>query len=93
MRICVPLVAGFLLAMPAVAPAQTQDDQNGCQNDVFALCGEFIPDRDRIVSCLRHKWREVSPECRKTMASYGKRLKERAARRGGSGDQCNSAAC
>jgi len=77
------LVVGLLLALPAVAPAQTQVDQNGCQDDVFALCGEFIPDRDRIVTCLRHKWREVSPTCRSTMASYGKRLKERAARGGG----------
>ena len=80
MKIHVALVVGLLLAVPAAAPAQTQEDQNGCQDDVFALCGEFIPDRDRIVTCLRAKWREVSPQCRKTMASYGKRLKERTSR-------------
>jgi len=86
MKLYPALIVSLLLGLtPAPAPGQIQDDQMSCQDDVFALCGEFIPDRDRIVSCLRHRWREVSPRCRHTMATYGQRLKERARVRDGYG--------
>lgn len=55
------------------AIAQEQDEQMACQNDVFALCGEAIPDRDRITTCLRKRWSEVSHECRSVLANYGRR--------------------
>jgi len=70
------------LAIPAVmlaafffttAIAQEQDEQMACQNDVFALCGEAIPDRNRITACLRKRWSEVSHECRLVLANYGRR--------------------
>ena len=57
-----------------------QEAQQACEGDVYALCGEAIPDRDRIVTCLRSHWNEVSKECRAIMASYGKR--HGASRRG-----------
>jgi len=52
--------------------AQSQEDQQACQGDVYALCGDKIPDQDAIVVCLRKKWSKVSKECRHVMANYGK---------------------
>ncbi len=65
---------------PALAQQQQQQTPNGmqaeqqaCEGDVYKLCGQAIPDQTRIEKCLRKKWSKVSQNCRKTMASYGKR--------------------
>lgn len=55
------------------APGDMQVEQQACQDDVYALCGQAIPDQNRIASCLRQNWSKVSPRCRSVMASYGKR--------------------
>jgi len=70
--------AGLLLGTQAPAqqvqqPGDMQIEQQACQDDVYALCGQAIPDQDRIASCLRKQWSKVSPRCRSVMASYGKR--------------------
>jgi hypothetical protein len=55
------------------APNGMQAEQQACEGDVYKLCGQAIPDQTRIEKCLRKKWSKVSQNCRKTMASYGKR--------------------
>ena len=68
-----PLCAaiGFLFAAMAAGPAlaQTQDSNAAdmCTPDVMKLCQDFIPDADRIVSCLRSKRSQVSAACRSAM--------------------------
>ena len=38
------------------AQAFTEDDQKRlCTGDVFRLCSSEIPDRERIIVCMRHK--------------------------------------
>ena len=59
------------------ANAQSQDDQQACEGDVYDLCGDKIPDEDAIVVCLRKQWSKVSKECRHVMATYGKNHKKR----------------
>jgi hypothetical protein len=61
----------LLLAPLAAASAQgfgnyqgNRDDQQACQDDVFRLCGEFVPDQDRIVACLITRKRDLSPACK-----------------------------
>jgi hypothetical protein len=50
--------AAFLLAVlglalvPASAKADAQQDQQPCMNDAMTICGQFIPDRERVASCL-----------------------------------------
>jgi hypothetical protein len=47
------------------AQAFTQDDQRRlCTGDVFRLCSSEIPDRERIIGCMRHKRAQLSAECR-----------------------------
>ncbi len=62
------LLAGLLLAggagLPAMAEQGTADELRACTPDVFRLCGEFIPNADRITACLQEKVRDLSPACR-----------------------------
>lgn len=82
MKYCFPILAALLLGgatTPVFAQMQrhgpSQDygqAQQACEGDVYKLCGQAIPDQDRIVACLRKKWSSVSKECREAMANYGK---------------------
>jgi hypothetical protein len=80
MKILFALFVTLMLAtLPVKAIAQTQEDQEAqqaCQDDVFALCGEQVPDRDRIEACLRQKWHQVSRACRTVMVNYGKKHRD-----------------
>lgn len=51
---------------------QRQKAQQICQNDVFTLCEDSVPDEDRITACLRRHFKEVSAQCRKYMSHYGR---------------------
>jgi hypothetical protein len=49
---------------PNGASAQgTQEQQAACQPDVMRLCGNFIPDVDRIVACLKYNEPNLGPPC------------------------------
>jgi hypothetical protein len=42
----------------------TMEQQMACTPDVFRLCGEQIPDSNRIVACLRQNTSQLSRPCR-----------------------------
>jgi hypothetical protein len=68
------LIASFVvlygLALPTSAVAQgTPEQQANCQDDAMRLCGQFVPDVNRITSCMIAKRRLVSARCRATMAA------------------------
>jgi hypothetical protein len=54
-------------AWSLAARAETPEDRAACIDDVHAHCGEFIPDRDAIVQCLKRKLKAISPACRIVM--------------------------
>jgi hypothetical protein len=64
-------LAGAALALAVLASpaaAQRADDMKGqgqhpCAGDAQRLCGEFIPDRGKIATCLSQKKRELSSAC------------------------------
>jgi hypothetical protein len=69
-------IAGFaamlclaLLASPAAAQG-TPEQRAACENDAMRLCGEFVPDVDRITACMQRKRAYLTPRCR---AVFGKR--------------------
>lgn len=41
----------------------TPEQQEACKPDVFRLCGNFIPDVERIVACLKYNEPNLSPAC------------------------------
>jgi hypothetical protein len=49
---------------PAASQAYTPEQQQACSGDAMQLCGEFVPDVDRITACMIRKKSQLSPGCR-----------------------------
>jgi hypothetical protein len=52
-----------LAPIPAAAQQSTINPEQACRDDAFRLCGQFIPDRDRVGACLRSRGRALSRDC------------------------------
>lgn len=58
------VLAGLLVFAQSPAMAQgTDQEREACTPDVFRLCGAYIPDADRIVTCLRGNADRLSQAC------------------------------
>jgi hypothetical protein len=74
-RIVLGLVIAIGGAMSVVAPASSQEyrgtmeQQMACTPDVWRLCGDAIPDVNRIVACLRQNKPQLSGGCRAVFES------------------------
>ena len=73
-RIATTLAMSFCgIAIPPAAHSQeyrgTLQQQLACTPDVFRLCGEQIPDTNRIVACLRQNTPQLSDGCRAVFES------------------------
>jgi hypothetical protein len=64
------LTLALVAFISAPALAQSQNEQNACMNDAFTVCGDAIPDRDRVAACLAQNINRISPACRTVMARY-----------------------
>jgi hypothetical protein len=73
---------GLALA-PAAAQQGTINPEQACKDDAFRLCGNFIPDRDKVGACLKSHARALSRDCRTvvTGGGGGQRSTRRVARR------------
>jgi len=62
---------GIVLQHPAFSEEYrgTLEQQLACTPDVFRLCGEQIPDANRIVACLRQNTPQLSGPCRSVFES------------------------
>src|SRR3954464_11222627 len=61
-------MAGMLTVMMMAsntkpAAAQASDAADRCTPDVMRLCSEFVPDADRIVTCLKAKRKHLGRSC------------------------------
>jgi hypothetical protein len=69
-RIAVAFAIVTVFGVAVQTPAFSQDHQGtmeqqmACTPDVFRLCGEQIPDSNRIVACLRQNASQLSRPCR-----------------------------
>ena len=78
------LALGFLLMADTTrASGQTADAAELCTPDVMRLCSEFVPDTDRIVSCLKSKRRKLTGRCLEALLPKVKGKKRRARRQPG----------
>ncbi len=63
------LVLGAIVALPlGAARAESQEDREACTPEVHRLCGQYIPDREAIISCLKQNMKNLVPACRKVMS-------------------------
>ncbi len=79
-RICsgIYLGAGLFIALSIMSQSRalaqgtqgTPEQQAACQPDVMRLCGNFIPDVDRIVACLKYNEPNLNPACHDVMFPY-----------------------
>lgn len=45
-------------------------DANACMGDAMSVCGQFIPDRDRVAHCLLSNRSRVSVSCRMALTHW-----------------------
>lgn len=62
-------VLGLTLSSLA-AKADAQSDQQACMQDAQIICGQFIPDRERVAHCLIAHRSRVSPACRAALKHF-----------------------
>jgi hypothetical protein len=48
----------------SAAYAYTPEQQQACSPDAFRLCGDAIPNVDRVTACMIRRKSELSPGCR-----------------------------
>jgi hypothetical protein len=67
-RICqsgLTLAAALCVALLSTAGhAYTPEQQQACTPDAFRLCGDAIPDVDRVTVCMIRNKAQLSPGCR-----------------------------
>jgi hypothetical protein len=66
LNVAMSIACGLAVQTPAFSEEYrgTFEQQMACTPDVFRLCGEQIPDVNRIVSCLRQNTPQLSGPCR-----------------------------
>lgn len=64
----------FCLALaPVTVRADEQQDQAACMGDAMTVCGQFIPDRERVGACLVANRNRISPACREAVKRFNPR--------------------
>jgi hypothetical protein len=72
----------LLLTTVAIAFSSTAalaEDSGSCMQDAFAICSQFIPDREGVASCLISNRSRVSAGCRAALSHYNPRSNPRTA--------------
>jgi hypothetical protein len=65
--VIVPVLLSVALAPIASKAADADDETAGrkaCMMDALTVCAKFIPDRERIASCLKSNSERISEPCR-----------------------------
>ena len=60
-------IALSIMSQSGALAQGTPEQQEACKPDVFRLCGNFIPDVDRIVACLKANEPNLNPACHDVM--------------------------
>ncbi|MGC1779456.1 MAG: hypothetical protein WBB34_16085 [Xanthobacteraceae bacterium] len=60
-------VGSWTLLGPALAE---ESGQQACMQDAMSVCAAYIPDRERVATCLISNRGRISPACRTALARY-----------------------
>ena len=66
------LVGATLLSLPAAAQG-TPEQRDACSGDAQRLCGQYVPDVNRITACMSQKRRYLSARCRAVFSGGAKK--------------------
>jgi hypothetical protein len=64
------LIALSVFGAGGAAAQGTPEQQEACKPDVFRLCGNFIPNVEPIIACLKANEPNLSPPCHEVMFPY-----------------------
>jgi hypothetical protein len=59
-----PAIALCISLLSTASHAYTPEQQQACTPDAFRLCGDAIPDVDRVTVCMIRNKAQLSPACR-----------------------------
>ena len=51
-------------------PQIDQQNTDACMGDAMTLCGQFVPDRERVAACLLSNRHRVSLPCRTALSHW-----------------------
>lgn len=79
-RFALALMTFCVALAPATVRSQSQDsqsqysespaDKGACMADAFTVCAQFIPDRERVGTCLAANSSQISPACREAIKRF-----------------------
>jgi hypothetical protein len=70
MRVYTAISVALFLTWSPTAVLADEPGQQACMQDAMSICGQFIPDRERVGACLYSNRSRVSPACRGALAHY-----------------------
>jgi hypothetical protein len=70
-------LCGFALMPIAAASQGTPEQRAACEGDATRLCGQFVPDVDRITACMTQMRRYLSPGCRAVLERGARKKRAR----------------
>ena len=71
---------GFALmfaSLPAAAQQWTPKQRAACEPDAMRLCNQYVPDVQRVSSCMSAYRRYLSPACRAFYGDHRKKVRRR----------------
>ncbi len=49
---------------------QEQQNQDACMGDAMTICGQFVPDREKVAACLLSNKHRISAACRTLLSHW-----------------------
>jgi hypothetical protein len=49
---------------------QEQQNQDACMGDAMTICGQFVPDREKVAACLLSNKHRLSAACRSMLSHW-----------------------
>ena len=66
-----------LASLPAAAQQWTPKQRAACEPDAMRLCNQYIPDVQRVSTCMSAYRRYLSPACRAFYDGHRKKVRHR----------------
>lgn len=67
------VLASLTTALVSSRVIAEESGQQACMQDAMSVCAAFIPDRERVASCLVSNRARISPACRSALTHFDPR--------------------
>jgi hypothetical protein len=62
--------ASLTVAIASGSVFAEESGQQACMQDAMSVCGAYIPDRERVATCLISNRARISPACRSALDHF-----------------------